>query len=205
MYCSIIEVDPMISKGPFVVKVVVCGDGAVGKTALRRRFMGEQFQASYLETLGADFVVKTISFDYILFKAHIWDLAGQPEYKNVRKMYYTGAMGALIVFDISRWDTFESIPNWVEEVWKSNGLGLVPVVFIGNKIDLRIHGIETIPQTKGAQYASSVSKFTNQFGFETPYLETSAKFGTGVDEAFYILMRNIFTYLRKKQEPKSEI
>lgn len=194
----------MISKGPFVVKVVVCGDGAVGKTALRRRLMGEQFQASYLETLGADFVVKNISFDYILFKAHIWDLAGQPEYQNVRKMYYTGAMGALIVFDVTRWDTFESIPNWVEEVWKNNGLGLVPIVFIGNKIDLRIHGIETIPQTKGAQYASDVSKFTHQFGFETLYLETSAKFGTNVNDAFFILIRNIFSYLTKKQVSESE-
>lgn len=194
----------MISKGPFVVKVVVCGDGAVGKTALRRRLMGEQFQASYLETLGADFVVKNISFDYILFKAHIWDLAGQPEYQNVRKMYYTGAMGALIVFDVTRWDTFESIPNWVEEVWKNNGLGLVPIVFIGNKIDLRIHGIETIPQTKGAQYASDVSKFTHQFGFETLYLETSAKFGTNVNDAFFILIRNIFSYLTKKQVAESE-
>jgi len=166
--------------------------------------MGEEFRASYLETLGADFVVKTIQFDDIIFTADIWDLAGQPTFKNVRKLYYHGAMGGLIIFDVTRWDTFESISNWLEELWQSNGLGMVPVVFIGNKIDLRIHGIATLSASRGTQYAQDVSNFTRKFGFECTYLETSAKFGTNVNEAFYLLMRNIFSYLAKKQERVSE-
>jgi len=194
-----------MSKGPFVVKIVICGDGAVGKTALRRRFLGEGFRTSYLQTLGADFAVKTISFDEVFFKTHIWDLAGQLEYQDVRKLYYNGAMGGLVVFDITRADSFENVAHWVEEIWQSNGIGFVPVVFLGNKIDLRVHGVETLPKSAGTQYSNDLSNLTRKLGFECPYMETSAKTGTNVTEAFYLLCRNIFTFLAAKgdQSPSS--
>ncbi len=193
-----------MSTGPFAVKIVVIGDGAVGKTSLRRRFLGQGFNASYLETLGADFAVKHISFDDVSFKCDIWDLAGQPQFQYVRKMYYKGAMGALIIYDVSRYASFESVPHWLEELWKSNEIGMVPAVLIGNKLDLRIPGIHAVPTESGSQYAADVSNMTRKFGFEIPYIETSAKHGTNVNEAFYLLIRNIFSYLVKKQEPKTE-
>ena len=81
---------------------------------------------------------------------------------------------------------------------------MVPSVLIGNKLDLRIPGIQTVPTESGSQYATNLSNMTRPFGFETPYIETSAKHGTEVNEAFYLLIRNIFSYLVKKQEQKTE-
>ena len=118
-------------------------------------------------------------------------------------MYYKGAMGALIVFDVTRWNTFESVPHWMEEFWKSNEIGMCPVVLIGNKLDLRLPGIATVPTDSGTQYANDVSNYTQQFGFKTPFIETSAKHGTSVNEAFYLLIRNIFAYLSLRRESES--
>jgi len=184
-----------MSKGSFLVKIVLAGDGAVGKTTLRRRYLGEGFQASYLMTIGADFAVKTVNVAGQTIKFQIWDLAGQPRFQVVREMYYRGALGGLLVYDVTRWDSFKNLPYWLEELWRSNGRGCVPVVLAGNKIDLRTEGADYITREYGEQYSRDVSKVTNQYGFSIPYIETSAKTGELVEDAFQTLGTHILTYL----------
>ena len=143
------------SKGSFLVKIVLAGDGAVGKTTLRRRYLGEGFQASYLMTIGADFAVKTVDVRDRTIKFQLWDLAGQPRFQVVREMYYRGALGGLLVFDVTRWDSFKNLPHWLEELWRSNGRGAVPVVLVGNKTDLRMDGPDFISEDESRTYDSS--------------------------------------------------
>ena len=182
------------SKGSFLVKIVLAGDGAVGKTTLRRRYLGEGFQASYLMTIGADFAVKRLRIDDQDFVAQIWDLAGQQRFSAVREVYYRGTSGCLLVFDISRRSSFENIPSWIAELLKNNSNRVVPIVLIGNKSDLRANAKDPIMREQSEEYARSLSAWS---GFTVPYIETSAKTGENVDEAFKTLLKNIVLFYEK--------
>lgn len=179
-----------------IYKIVLLGDGAVGKTALRHRYLGEGFKQSYSMTIGADFAVKRVKLDNEDIVAQIWDLAGQMRFQTVREVYYQGATGALLVFDISRAQTFEAIPQWINELLENNKSRIVPMVLIGNKSDLRDtpEGKEnSISYENGLEYAQNLSSWSQ---FEVPYIETSAKEGDNVEAAFHTLLRNIETYLK---------
>lgn len=171
-----------------IFKIVVLGDGAVGKTALRHRYLGEGFKQSYSMTIGADFAVKRVDLDGKEIVAQIWDLAGQLRFQSVREVYYQGATGALLVFDITRSSTFESIPNWITELLENNKNKIVPMVLIGNKSDLRQTSPEAISYEAGLDYSKNLSDWSK---FEIPYVETSALSGDNVDQAFATLLRNI--------------
>ena len=106
-----------------LIKIALIGDGAVGKTALRERFMGKEFTGDYVMTIGADFCIKTIDVSGKTFKFQIWDLAGQPRFDAVRDLYYSGCLGALVIFDLTRPDSYVHLTNWVQELWKNNGMG----------------------------------------------------------------------------------
>ena len=103
----------------FLMKVCLLGDGAVGKTALRERYLGKEFTSSYLMTIGADFAVqKTLVKDKEV-KFQIWDLAGQERFNSVRSLYYSGSHGALFVFDVTRPESYQNIINgWLPELKK---------------------------------------------------------------------------------------
>ena len=139
-----------------IYKIVLLGDGAVGKTALRHRYLGEAFQQSYSMTIGADFAVKRVNIDGDEIVAQIWDLAGRTRFASVREVYYQGATGALLVYDITRSDTFESIPNWITELLENNKHKVVPMVLLGNKSDLRNKVEESISYDAGIDYARSL-------------------------------------------------
>lgn len=176
-----------------IFKIVLLGDGAVGKTALRHRYLGEGFKQSYSMTIGADFAVKRVNLDGEEIVAQIWDLAGQLRFQSVREVYYQGATGALLVFDITRTATFESIPNWITELMDNNKNKKVPMVLIGNKSDLRESTEGAISRESGQEYADNLSQWSGQF--EIPYVETSALSGDNVEAAFAQLLRNIEGFL----------
>ncbi len=168
-------------------KVVLMGDGSVGKTSLRRVYMGEGFKANYMITIGADFAVKKMS----LAGGHdvsiqIWDLAGQEHFKNVRSTFYRGAQGALAVYSTVERTSFDNLWNWVEECWTNAGKK-IPIVLIANKIDLRDQFKDnpvmqqTIVTTEEGK--ALAEKIASQ-GVHTSFLETSAKTGHNVEASF---------------------
>ncbi len=181
-----------------LVKVVLLGDAAVGKTSLRRRWMGEKFKGHYLMTIGADFSVKTIKVNFggepVFFKFQVWDLAGQVRFQVVREGYYKGAHGAILIYDITNMESYQNTPNWIYEFWKNNGRGVTPFILVANKIDLRNQIPHTIRPEYGNNYAAQLSEVTRPYGFEVPYLETSAKTGENVDQAFQLLGETITKY-----------
>jgi len=181
-----------------VIKICLLGDGAVGKSALRQRFMGEQFHQSYLLTIGADFAAKDIKCAGTDIRFQIWDLAGQTHFSSVRSLYYKGCMGALAVYDVTRPATFDNLEAWCNEFWNNNGSGIRPLVVLGNKTDL----IDSLPpeQIVGSRQGQIISEMleskSKDRGVKITYLDTSAKTGLNVDNAFICLGDLIIDYMR---------
>lgn len=167
-------------------KIVLVGDGAVGKTSLRKTYLGEGFDTDYLSTMGADFALHDTKVEDTEIRWQIWDLAGQPVFKDVVKAYYTKVFGGILVYDVSRRQTFDNVKKWVNDLWTNSGREKkVPVVLLANKVDLREEGAETVSNDEG-------KKIAEQLGL--PFIETSAKTGEGVDAAFDQLGRDILAY-----------
>ncbi|MHA1991151.1 MAG: Rab family GTPase [Candidatus Hodarchaeales archaeon] len=181
-----------------VLKICLLGDGAVGKTSLRTRYLGEGFTTSYSETIGADFALKFAKLDDLLIKHQIWDIAGQPRYTQVRSILFDRSDGGLLLFDLSNRDSLKSVENWIKTYVQYAGVGAV--ILIGNKSDLREEkDVEVlVTRQEGEDMAKQLSEKYNR---PIPYLETSAKSGENVDEAFDILARK---YLELSNESLSE-
>ena len=188
-----------LERQKYIMKIILIGDGAVGKTSIRRNYLGESFQSDYYMTIGADFAIKDVTLSNgIDIKYQIWDLAGQPIFRIVRNSYYDGCFGAIVVFDLSKPRTFSNAILWINELWKANGQGPIPVVFIGNKFDLVNKEVDVINQA--FKFTQMFSKETERKkGFVTPLLITSAKTGLNVNNAFDLLGQSIFSWIANKK------
>ena len=119
-----------------IFKIALLGEGGVGKTALRQRFLGKGFEASYMMTVGADFAIYKTEINGEEVKLQIWDLAGQERFKEVRSGFYQGTLGALMVYDVTRKDSADNLLNWKEELLKYTKEINPELVLVANKIDL---------------------------------------------------------------------
>lgn len=167
----------------YKLKIVLAGASAVGKTSLLYRFIHDKFKGSYLSTIGVDFLSKDLKMGEDDVKLSIWDLAGQASFKFMRKNFYTGAKGALLVFDLTRKESFGEIGTWYDEMMQIIGKP-IPFILIGNKLDL-VKEDESQRMVKQKE-AESFSKLNNGI-----YIETSAKTGEKVEETFLNLTKMI--------------
>ena len=185
-----------------MIKCVLMGDGAVGKTALRERYLGKGFKANYMVTIGADFALADQHIQGKDIKFQIWDLAGQPRFSVVRSIYYTNCLGALAVFDCTRPDSFKNLSSWIEEYWNNNGRGVIPLVILGNKADLKDKFPNHVSNEVATDFVEKLTQETEPFGFKIPYLETSAKTGLNVDAAFDYLGMRVLEFMEKQKASK---
>ncbi|MHA1730579.1 MAG: Rab family GTPase, partial [Promethearchaeota archaeon] len=119
----------------FKLKILLCGPAAVGKTSLIHRFIRSKFQADYKLTVGVDILTKDVEYaPGELATLSIWDIGGQQRFEFIRSTFYKGAAGVLLVFDLSRAETWQQIQKWRNEVRQF--AGDIPFVLIGNKVDL---------------------------------------------------------------------
>lgn len=175
-----------------LVKISLCGDGGVGKTSLRNRYLGKGFQTDYIPTIGTDFVSKQIILNHgseiKKIRFQIWDLAGQPTFRSVRAFYYKHAVGAFLVYDITRPDTLFSLEKWMNELSKHSGSSDISVIVLGNKSDLQDESKDRVKSEEARKYISGelISNFDN-INENIIYFETSAKTGENVNEAFHEL------------------
>ncbi len=184
---------------------MLIGDGGVGKTAIRERYLGKGFKAQYLLTIGADFAMRDDSASGEPIRYQIWDLAGQQRFDAVREVYYKGCVGALLVYDVTRPDSYFNTPKWINELWTNNGRGRIPLVVVANKIDMRELSDDTVSPEQGRVFTERLTKLTKPEGFECNYIETSAKTGINIDSAFSLLGGNIlrFVNIQRKTSRKT--
>jgi len=161
-----------------VLKVVVAGDGTVGKTSLVRRFCEGKFEMTRVATIGVDFQTKLVELPERTVKLSIWDMAGQDRFQVIRAGFYRGSRAAALVFDVTSPESFANLERWRQEIIAV--VPLQPFVVVGNKTDLE----RKIPPEQGAAFAQ---------GIQAAYVETSAQSGTGVPDLFLTLAKLSFT------------
>ncbi len=166
-----------------IFKLSLLGDGSVGKTSLRHRYLGKEFSTSYLATLGADFAIKEVIYaNQLTVRYQIWDLAGQPRFNQLRKTFYLGSQGAIIIYDVTSYDSFNNVKNWVNEFINNNGKGTGILLLVANKIDLRDD--QSITTEQGLELSKQLSTIVKK---EVPFIETSAKTGQNIEDAFKLI------------------
>ena len=116
-------------------KIIIVGDSGVGKSNIGTRYMSNEFLLETKATVGVEFFTKDLIINKNKIRAHIWDTAGQEKFRAITKSYYRGAKGALVVYDITRNESFENTEKWIQEL-KSNGEPDLIITLIGNKCDL---------------------------------------------------------------------
>nr|KJB40356.1 hypothetical protein B456_007G060000 [Gossypium raimondii] len=168
----------------YVFKVVLIGDSAVGKSQILARFARNEFSLDSKATIGVEFQTRTLVIEHKSVKAQIWDTAGQE--RAVTSAYYRGAVGAMLVYDISKRQTFDHIPRWLEELRGHADKNIV-IILIGNKSDL---------ENQRAVSTEDAKEFAQKEGLF--FLETSALEATNVEVAFLTVLNEIFNIVNKK-------
>ncbi|KAG7558239.1 hypothetical protein FFLO_02802 [Filobasidium floriforme] len=171
----------------FLIKLLLIGDSGVGKSCLLLRFCDDAWTPSFITTIGMFSKIRTIELDGKRIKLQIWDTAGQERFRTITTAYYRGAMGILLVYDVTDEKSFNNIRTWHANIEQHASEG-VNKILIGNKCDWDEKRAVTLEQ--GRQLA-------DEFGLR--FLETSAKDNEGVEEAFFTLARDIKTRLIDSQ------
>ncbi|CAL9766357.1 unnamed protein product [Musa acuminata subsp. burmannicoides] len=170
----------------YLFKIVIIGDSAVGKSNLLSRYARNEFNLHSKATIGVEFQTQSVVIDGKEVKAQIWDTAGQERFRAVTSAYYRGAVGALVVYDISRRTTFDSVPRWLQEL-ETHSDTTVAKMLVGNKCDL--DNIRNISVEEGKSLAEAEGLF---------FIETSALDSTNVKKAFEIVIREIYNNVSRK-------
>ena len=170
------ETEPLTKK----YKTILVGNGATGKTSIKRSYMGLEFIDNYYMTLGVDISIKTNE----KFALQIWDLGGQRGFLSILDNYILDLDAAMVVFDITNRESFSKIEKWVDFIYTKSNKNL-PIFLIGNKVDLRTDDYTQVTPAEAQGLSAKLSKNTT---YEVPYIETSAKTGFNIDYAFSFMM-----------------
>eukprot|EP00026_Physarum_polycephalum_P013657 Phypoly_transcript_14082.p1 GENE.Phypoly_transcript_14082~~Phypoly_transcript_14082.p1 ORF type:complete len:213 (+),score=30.18 Phypoly_transcript_14082:68-706(+) len=169
----------------FLFKYIIIGDTGVGKSCLLLQFTDKRFQPVHDLTIGVEFGARMITIDGKQIKLQIWDTAGQESFRSITRSYYRGAAGALLVYDITRRETFNHLTNWLEDA-KTHANSNMTIILVGNKSDL---------EHRRAVSFEEGSAFAKEHGLI--FLETSAKTAANVEEAFINTARKIYEKIQK--------
>ena len=159
-------------KFDYLIKYVIIGDSAVGKSNLLLRFTQGSFNSAYQLTIGVEFGSGRIIVENEIFRVQIWDTAGQENFRSITRSYYKNSACALLVYDISKKESFESIQSWIEDC-KNSAPETVLMVLVGNKSDLTEE--RKVSEEEGREFAEKNGLL---------FFETSAKTGENVKEVF---------------------
>ncbi|KAI8368210.1 GTP-binding protein [Radiomyces spectabilis] len=177
----------------YLFKIVLIGDSGVGKSNLLSRFTTNEFNLESKSTIGVEFATKNIEIDNHTIKAQIWDTSGQERYRAITGAYYRGAVGALLVYDITRQQSFQNATHWLKELRDHADPNIV-IMLVGNKLDLS--------ETSRAVTSDEGGALAEQEGFL--FMETSALDATNVEKAFATVFDTIYSHLPKKKEAEAE-
>ena len=163
----------------YTLKFIVIGESSVGKSNLLLQFTDKRFEQTHDVTIGVEFGTKIVSYEDTIYNIQIWDTAGQETYKAITKSYYRGAIGCLLVYDITNRETFAEVSKWLTDIKESNPYN-TNIILIGNKLDLEDY--RQVSYEEGKKFADD-----NKIEFT----ETSAKTGANVGSSFINVIKNI--------------
>ncbi|XP_044010078.1 ras-related protein Rab-13-like [Aphidius gifuensis] len=161
-------------------KVIIIGDTSTGKSCLLNSLLSEQFNEEELPTIGVDFKAKMIEINGTIIKLQLWDTAGQERFRNVTTAYYHEAKGIILVYDVTNEKSFDNIINWLSLV-NDRAPADVKKILLGTKCD--IENKRKVPKERGEQLAAK---------YKMKFLETSSKMNINIEEAFFLLARDIY-------------
>ncbi|KAJ8529744.1 hypothetical protein K7X08_036579 [Anisodus acutangulus] len=181
----------------YLFKVVLIGDSGVGKSNLLSRFTRNEFILESKSTIGVEFATRTLQVEGRTVKAQIWDTAGQERYRAITSAYYRGALGALLVYDVTKPTTFENVSRWLKEL-RDHADSNIVIMLIGNKTDLKhLRAVAT----------EDAQSFAEKEGLS--FIETSALEATNVEKSFQTILSEIYRIISKKplssEEPTAAI
>ena len=163
-------------------KILTLGESSVGKTCILRRFVEGQFFKNQLSTIGIDFKAKTLKIGEHDIRLKIWDTAGEERFRHITSQYYKGAEGIILVYDLTKRETFEKINDWMTQIKNNTRSNEISIVLLGNKKDMEEKRVVSFQEGK---------EIADQFGVK--FFETSAFDGSGINEAFEKLTEDIMS------------
>lgn len=177
----------------FLIKLLLIGDSGVGKSCCLLRFSEDSFTPSFITTIGIDFKIRTIELDGKRVKLQIWDTAGQERFRTITTAYYRGAMGILLVYDVTDERSFNNIRTWFSNVEQHATEG-VNKILIGNKCDWEEK--RAVSTERGQQLADELG---------IPFMEVSAKGNINIEKAFYSLAGDIKKRIIDTSKPEAGV
>ncbi|XP_076915023.1 ras-related protein RABD2a-like [Bidens hawaiensis] len=175
----------------YLFKLLLIGDSGVGKSCLLLRFADDSYIDSYISTIGVDFKIRTVEQDGKTIKLQIWDTAGQERFRTITSSYYRGAHGIIIVYDVTDLESFNNVKQWLSEIDRYASEN-VNKLLVGNKCDLN--------ESRAVSY-DTAKEFADSIGI--PFMETSAKDATNVEQAFMAMSADIKNRMASQPGPNS--
>ena len=169
-----------MSKKETKYKILILGDSKVGKSCFLTRYADKTYQEDYLSTIGMDYKIKNYELENgDIIKLYIWDTAGQDRFRSITSNYYKGADGIILIYDITKQETFNNVRNWITSI-KEEAPAKVVLILVGNKVDDEKN--RAVQQSEGEKIADE---------YNLPFLECSAKSDINVTETFDVLIKKI--------------
>ena len=175
-------------------QLLIIGDASVGKTSIFSRFTTGFFSAHYVATIGIDNYKKDITIDDKIVRVQLWDTAGAEKYYSLTKGFFRNAQGIMVVFDVTNSETYDNVRHWTQSIKTHIGSDIerIPVIIIGNKIDLEER---EIVKEDAILYAKELGCL---------YFETSAKTGENINETILFLVKEVLE-INKKYKKKNSV
>ncbi|XP_072958730.1 ras-related protein Rab11C-like [Typha angustifolia] len=170
----------------YLFKIVLIGDSGVGKSNILSRFTRNEFCLESKSTIGVEFATKTLQIEGKTIKAQIWDTAGQERYRAITSAYYRGALGALLVYDVTKKQSFDNVQRWLREL-RGHADSNIVLMMAGNKSDLK--HLRAVSENEAELLAEKEG---------LSFLETSALEATNVEKAFHTILTEIYHIVSKK-------
>lgn len=170
----------------YLFKIVLIGDSGVGKSNILSRFTRNEFCLESKSTIGVEFATRTLQIEGKTIKVQIWDTAGQERYRAITSAYYRGAVGALLVYDITKRQTFDNVLRWLREL-RDHADSNIVIMVAGNKADLS--HLRAIPESDAQILAEKEG---------LSFIETSALEALNIERAFEMIITEIFHIISKK-------
>ena len=176
----------------YLVKVVIVGESAVGKSCMLLKFSDNTFSDVFLTTIGVDFKFKSVELNVNnsekVVKLQLWDTAGQERFRTITSSFYRGAHAIMVAFDVTDKVSFHRVSSWLQDISRYANMDLVTVILVGTKCDLINH--RQVPYETAKQFA-------DEHGMT--YLETSSRTGQGINEAFFTIAQQTVQKMVNRQ------